>query len=411
MKILFLSKYYENYLEYFYSVNNITRDSSYNNIYKKIIEDRYFWSDYFKQELPAYGYEVEQLIIDAKLLQTQWAVEHKVTHTEDDWYFNILIEQIKYYKPEILFIQDWSRELGSDFILLIKSKCPSIRIVVGYCGEGHPSPGYFKSHDIIISCAKDNVELFKDYGLSAYHIYHAFHSDIIDQLGPKPEKTSELAFIGRIYPTSIFHRQRAEFLGKLSEDIPFAIHGEIRDAYELSKYQPLKSFLYRKIMGVGDALIDYNKFSEIKYIKNYLNYKEAKSLQTHIMKLRNLQKNQFLGLKMFDTIRTYKMLLNYHSSPRVAANLRMFEVTGMGACLITDWKENICEIFEPDKEIITFRNVDEAKEKIRYLKNNPDVIESISRAGQKRTIRDHTYKKRAQDMHNIFSDYLKTKAI
>lgn len=211
MKILFLSKYYDNYLNYFFTSNNFEENDTYEKIYSSIIADRYFWSDYFKQELPAYGYDVEQLIVDAQPLQIRWAAEHQVQYSEDNWYFDIILEQIKYYKPEILFIQDWSQELGSDFIRLAKEHYPSIKVIIGYCGEGHPSPSYFKDHDLVISCAKDNVEFFRQEGLTAYHIYHAFHPGILDQLGTPPDKIHDLGFIGRIYPSSIFHRERAIF--------------------------------------------------------------------------------------------------------------------------------------------------------------------------------------------------------
>lgn len=196
-------------------------------------------------------------------------------------------------------------------------------------------------------------------------------------------------------------------MARLSETIPFAIHGEVIDSERSSSYSSLKEIIYDKIFHYGSYLFNYDRLSEKRYIENYLEYRKGKGLAGDIERLRLLQKNQYLGLNMFDVVRRYKMLLNYHISPVCAANLRMFEVTGMGTCLLTDWKNNLAELFEPDKEIVTFKNVEEAREKIEFLRKNPDVINSISLAGQKRTLKDHTYAKRAQDLHNIFSDYLK----
>ncbi|MCI5207524.1 MAG: glycosyltransferase family 1 protein [Candidatus Electrothrix sp. ATG2] len=405
MKILFLSKYYDNYLNYFFSVHNPDQYISYSSLYNKIIRDRYFWSDYFKQELPVYGYNVEQLIVDAKPLQIRWAEEHQASYSEDNWYFDIILEQIKEYKPEILFIQDWAPELGSEFIQLVKGQCPSVKVVIGYCGDGHPSPSYFKEHDFVISCAKDNVDLFNRNGLTAYHIYHAFFPGILNQLDSTSKIDSELGFIGRVNPSSQFHKQRALFLACLSESVPFSIHGEIIGVER--KYYSFKEALYDGVFQFGSWFFDYKSFQNNKYVANYLQYKESKFLNESLVRLQRYQGKQYLGLKMFDVLRRYRMLLNYHISPVCAANLRLFEVTGMGTCLITDWKENIVELFEPDTEVVTFRSVEEAKDKITFLLKNPDVIKSISQAGQKRTLRDHTYAKRAQDMHNIFSDYLK----
>lgn len=39
----------------------------------------------------------------------------------------------------------------------------------------------------------------------------------------------------------------------------------------------------------------------------------------------------------------------------------------MGACLVTDWKENLHEMFEPEKEVVTYRSADEMVEKVNYL--------------------------------------------
>jgi spore maturation protein CgeB len=85
----------------------------------------------------------------------------------------------------------------------------------------------------------------------------------------------------------------------------------------------------------------------------------------------------------------------------------MFEVTGMGTCLVTDWKENLEDLFEPDQEVVAFKSVDEAVDKITFLRENPVEIEKIAQAGMRRTLRDHTYNHRALDMHNIITDFIK----
>ena len=43
--------------------------------------------------------------------------------------------------------------------------------------------------------------------------------------------------------------------------------------------------------------------------------------------------------------------------------MRLFEATGSGACLVTDWKENLGELFEPDVEVVTYRSVAECVKK------------------------------------------------
>ena len=406
MRILILSKYYTNYLEYFFSSQNKGIHTSYDSMYQAMMKDRYFWSDYYKMELPAHGYEVEQLVIDAKPLQILWAQEHGIVYSETNWYEDIIIAQINSYKPELLFIQDWSNELGKEFISLIKDRCPSVKIFVGYCGEGHPGPGYFSEHSFVISCAKDNVDLFKRAGLTAYHIYHAFYPGIYDQLSKDFAKTDELGFIGRVYPASIFHRNRALFLAQLSRKIPFTIHGEIKQTPP-PQYSVFDKLLYNIVHQLERGVSHTGKFLTPGIYNNYLKYKEDRDLAAGVAHLITLCKDQYLGIKMFDLLRKYKMLLNYHISPTIAANLRMFEVTGMGTCLVTDWKENLEDLFEPDQEVVVFKSVEEAVDKITFLRENPAEIEKIAQAGMRRTLRDHTYNHRALDMHNIIADFIK----
>ncbi|MDQ3755068.1 MAG: glycosyltransferase, partial [Acidobacteriota bacterium] len=78
-------------------------------------------------------------------------------------------------------------------------------------------------------------------------------------------------------------------------------------------------------------------------------------------------------------------------SPVSASNMRLFEATGVGSCLLTDWRANISTLFEPDREVVTYRNAEECIEKATYLLDHESERQQIARAGQRRTLREHTY--------------------
>jgi len=63
-----------------------------------------------------------------------------------------------------------------------------------------------------------------------------------------------------------------------------------------------------------------------------------------------------------------KMTFNSHidCAEQFAGNMRLFEATGMGACLITDSKSNLPEMFEPDVEVVTYRSAERVVEKVRF---------------------------------------------
>ncbi|MFO0210108.1 MAG: glycosyltransferase, partial [Pseudanabaena sp.] len=89
------------------------------------------------------------------------------------------------------------------------------------------------------------------------------------------------------------------------------------------------------------------------------------------------------------------------------SNMRLFETTGVGSCLITDWKQNINDLFEPDREVVTYRSSSECIEKVKWLLSNPLEAEKIAKAGQHRTLKDHTFDIRSVQLDLIIQEALK----
>ena len=87
--------------------------------------------------------------------------------------------------------------------------------------------------------------------------------------------------------------------------------------------------------------------------------------------------------------------------------MRLFEATGMRCCLLTDFKSDIENLFEPDREIVTYKSIDEAVSKAKFLIENPDAANEIATAGQKRTFRDHTTEKQAKQLSFFLNELLK----
>jgi spore maturation protein CgeB len=77
--------------------------------------------------------------------------------------------------------------------------------------------------------------------------------------------------------------------------------------------------------------------------------------------------------------------------------------------MVTDWKDNLPELFNPDKEMVTYRTADECLEKVSWLLQHPRERAEIAKAGQARTLRDHTYARRAIQLDRIIRSKLKMK--
>jgi spore maturation protein CgeB len=110
------------------------------------------------------------------------------------------------------------------------------------------------------------------------------------------------------------------------------------------------------------------------------------------------------GLEMFEKIAQSKIVFNKHINHvgKAAANIRLFEVTGAGSCLLTDHKDNLSDYFDIDNEIVTYKSKEELISKAKYLLLNENERKKIAKAGQDRTLKDHNYSARFDQ----FSNYL-----
>ena len=86
--------------------------------------------------------------------------------------------------------------------------------------------------------------------------------------------------------------------------------------------------------------------------------------------------------------------------------MRLYEATGVGTLLVTDWKVNLSEIFSPGREVVAYRTVEECADLIQQYLNCPDERESIARAGQERTLNQHTFLHRMQELVDVVHKYL-----
>src|SRR3972149_6483118 len=66
---------------------------------------------------------------------------------------------------------------------------------------------------------------------------------------------------------------------------------------------------------------------------------------------------------------------------------RLFEATGMGACVVTEYTDDLANFFEPDVEVVTYSSPQECIGKVEHLLEDPDEARTIGRRAQERTLR------------------------
>jgi spore maturation protein CgeB len=398
-----VSSYYPAYFEYFYKKNfNIPED--YNNHLQLILNDFFGYGDSFSRYLGELGNETHEIIYNDERLQRKWAYLNGL-NVRKNWQRAILLEQLKKINPDVIY---WNTFVDEDFLNYVKDKLSRIRINFTHSGTIIHDYEYFQKFDFIISCLKSQVVNFKLKGKNAYFIKHGFHPLVLNKT-KNYGKNIDFSFLGSIVSGNGFHYKRAEYLEYLLKNTPLEIWTDFKNPSYLRYFKrfainSVASFLPMfKKLGFNDLILpDKLKFEKIKRWKNK---GKLIKFQNNIVKK---YKEPIYGLEMFQKIADSKVSFNIHidEAYKQDANMRMYEVTGMGTCLLTDWKEDIKEYFDPNYEIVTYKIKEEASEKVNFLLNNPKEREKIALNGQKRTLRDHTLNKRVEKVNEIVLKYL-----
>jgi len=123
-----------------------------------------------------------------------------------------------------------------------------------------------------------------------------------------------------------------------------------------------------------------------------------------------LRSNQqpLYGIDMFNLFQKSKIVLNLHTGVAgdYAGNMRMFEVTGIGSCLLTDNKKNMNDLFEVGKEVMIYDSPEDCIEKVKWLLEHDQEREKIAMLGQRKTLGMHTVEIRCRSIIDIINKEL-----
>ena len=402
-KFLKVSRYYSDYLEYFYK-NYQNIPENYNSHLQLILNDFFSYGDSFLRYLGELGNETHEIIYNDKRLQEKWAYQNDV-NMKRDWQKNILFEQIRIVKPDVIY---WNTFIDDNFLKYIKDEFPGIRINFTQTGVKIKDYKYYQKFDFIISCLKSQVNDFNLKTKDAYFIKHGFHPLILNKIKGN-KRNVDFSFFGSIVSGDGYHNKRAKYLRYLIKKTPLEIYSSFKNPTFIEHSRQFAKKIIKPTFSALEKMgfSDYFFPEKIKFnrIKNWENSKERIQLTNNIEK--NINRPVY-GLDMFQKIANSKISFNIHidEAGNKAANMRMYEVTGVGTCLLTDWKEDLKEYFEPDYEIVTYKSKGEILEKVKFLLDNPKEREKIALNGQKRTLKDHTLKKRIEKVNEIILEYL-----
>jgi spore maturation protein CgeB len=258
----------------------------------------------------------------------------------------ILLAQIEEFRPDLVLNQDI---FYADTRLMRRIKSVGSPILIGQLGI-EPSRGEdWTVYDLMISQLPATVEFFRALGVRAEVSHLAFEPSVLGALPAAAEPDVDISFVGTV---SADHRQRIALLEAVAKRHDLKLWGN------LPRSLPAASPLHRCFQG------------------------------------------EVWGADMYQVLQRSRITLNSHIdfAGREAGNMRLFEATGVGAFLLTDFKDNLDTLFAPDREVAVWRSIDDCLKAIDHHLGDDNSRAAISHAGQARTMAQHTFRHRVSEI-------------
>lgn len=381
------------------------------------------------------GHEVFETLYDDQFLNARWLIENNKSQLlqGNDWLDNALEEQVKSFAPDVIFIY------AGAFNLVCRSMREKLREIVGnkvqitgFWGDELPAKttysNYFGDIDFVFTSCSEYTKYFEASGIQAFTSGNAFDPTI--EFKQNNARLSDVTFSGTTgygYPD---HIKRYEHLNELLQKSNINIlSNESNFPYEFKwrvlvrlvgmlSMLPVRylNLLRRIPKSAIKKVVDWAILSKEMLLKpEYLVVPYEHKFGAYFFEKKPLKKifpgrvNPLLdgGKDYMSMIANSKIVINFHRDENAdIGNIRCFEATGVGACLLTDRGESLSEFFDVENEVVTFNTVDECLSKIDYLLSNPSERERIARNGQKKTLQNFTVQKRCEYIDSVLRNKL-----
>ncbi|MEK6334522.1 MAG: glycosyltransferase [Acidobacteriota bacterium] len=377
MRILILDTYYPEPLGAVYENNPGLDGQPYDKQLQTVYDYGFGRGNSFPANLRKLGHEADQFIVNGAALQRGWAAEHGVEvgtsglqHLArrgyrsvrwrlgfrkglnlESWEQTVIAAQVENFDPEVIIFAD-VLPFSPAFLKKLRTKN---RLLVGEIGYPIPDDFDLSVYDLILSCAPVFVDKFRRAGLKSELFRLGFDSAILNKLnGGGPQ--FDAVFLGTV---GSLHSKRTAMLEELARRVPISCFGYCGDS--LPADSPLRSKIQPPLW----------------------------------------------GYEMYRMLQRSRIAVNMHIdiAENSAANIRLYEATGVGTLLLTDWKSNLPELFDVGREVVAYKSAAECAEKISYYLAHEEERAAIAAAGQRRTLKDHTIERRMQELVSILEPY------
>lgn len=363
MRIAVVDTYYPAFVAEHYRRLRELRRAGYDEQLAALMARCFGTSDAYSTHLAELGHEAVDLPVSCFELQSAWAKERghrSLTRlagalptrigvaARSRFLHEVARAQIARLDPEVVYLHDlwfFRREELDAFRA-------AGRLVVGQIASRPPGPEVLAGFDLITTSFPHFVERFRAAGIDSEYFKIGFYERVLDRLreagtdpSPGGDRPHAISFIGGLDPT--VHGSGVALLERLSARVPIDVWGYGARAPRVTRYH-------------GEAW----------------------------------------GLDMYRVLGASRISFNRHIDVAEghANNMRMFETTGVGALLFTEEAPNLADLFAPGQEVVTYANEDDLVEKLQHYLTHDDERAEIAAAGQRRTLGEHTYRRRMSEL-------------
>jgi hypothetical protein len=389
VKLLYLTTAYAAFARQFYAPDSGRADAGFAAQRAALEAEGYGWAGAWGPALAPHGIEVCEVWLNLEPMQRAWSREHGGPGPASAL-ADLAVARARAFAPDVLWYDHGDEALLSR----LRDACPSIRTALGWVGSALPDRPVWSSFDLVLSCAPESIEVLRRRGVRAELLHHAFHRHVLERLSPGPF-SHDVCFVGQLDPDHPLHEHRERILDALLARFDLAVFAHTPSQAGGRGRRAVKRAAWHAAHVLRRTGVPEGAIRRLPVIGRAAAWPGAPRVQLPPRLARALKPPRF-GLAMYQLLRDARITLNVHAGPetRFTSNMRLFEATGVGSCLLTDAAENLPELFQPDREVATFRTVEECVEQVARLLERDDERTAVARAGQARCLAEHTYERR-----------------
>jgi spore maturation protein CgeB len=364
LRIAIVDTCYQAFLTAHYRADPGLAGESYERQHRALLDRSFGTGDAYSRNLRELGHEATELIANCRPMQLRWAEERSVAlpvaarlrPARLSWgtLQRVLDAQIEEFDPDVVYVQDVA------YVERLRPRTleGNRRYLVAQVGSQLPTLEVLNRYDLVTTLVPPLVERLRGLQLDSEYLSAGFDEAVLARLeadgvpaGPDSERRHPVSFVGSVHPEGV-HRGGVQLLERLCSDVDLEVWGPIHA--KLARSSPIRSH----------------------------------------------HRGQAWGIDMYRVLAQSRIAVNRHGdfAGGFAANMRLFEATGVGALLMTEAAANLPDFFEPDREVVVYDGADELVERIRHFLEHEDERRQIAAAGQRRTLTEHTYGHRIRQL-------------